>query len=49
MFGKIGKKKVFSDILESKNSFLDYKNKKQKKEKEKTKNWPFSTWVSPWF
>ena len=33
IFGKIGKKKVFSDILERKNSFLDYKNKKQKKEK----------------
>ena len=35
IFGKIGKKKVFSDILERKNSFLDYKNKKQKKRKNK--------------
>ena len=46
IFGKIGKKQVFGDILERKNAFLDYKNKKQKK---KSKNWPFSTVVSPWF
>ena len=38
--------KVFGDILQRKNAFLDYKNKKQKK---KSKNWPFSTVVSPWF
>ena len=31
------KKQVFGDILERKNAFLDYKNKKQKK----SKNWPF--------
>ena len=31
IFGKIGKKQVFGDILERKNAFLDYKNKKQKK------------------
>ena len=31
--GKIGKKQVFGDILERKNAFLDYKNKKQKKSK----------------
>ena len=31
IFGKKGKKKVFGDILERKNAFLDYKNKKQKK------------------
>ena len=53
IFGKIGNKKVFSDILERKNSFLDYKNKKQKKKRKKkkgkTKNWPFSTWFSPYF
>ena len=50
IFGKIDQKKVFSDILARKNSFLDYKNKKQKKkQKQKTKNRPFSTWVSPWF
>ena len=30
IFGKIGKKKVSVDILERKNAFLDYKNKKQK-------------------
>ena len=30
--------KVFGDIIERKNAFLDYKNKKQKK---KSKNWPF--------
>ena len=33
IFGKIGKKQVFADILERKNAFLDYKNKKQKKKK----------------
>ena len=47
IFGKKGKKQVFGDILERKNAFLDYKNKKQKKKK--SKNWPFSTVVSPWF
>ena len=33
IFGKIGKKQVFGDILERKNAFLDYKNRKQKKKK----------------
>ena len=33
IFGKIGKKKVSVDILERKNAFLDYKNKKQKSRK----------------
>ena len=33
IFGKIGKKKVSVDILERKNAFLDYKNKKQKNRK----------------
>ena len=33
IFGKIGKKKISVDILERKNVFLDYKNKKQKNRK----------------
>ena len=37
IFGKIGKKKFFGDILKRKNAFLDYIKKKQKK----LKNWPF--------
>ena len=36
---------VFDDILEWKNAFLGYKNKKLKK----TKNWHFSKGVNPWF
>ena len=36
---------VFYDILERKNAFLGYKNKKFKK----SKNWHFSTGVNPWF
>ena len=31
--GKIGKKKAFRDILERKNAFVDYKNKKLKNKK----------------
>ena len=38
--GKIGQDYVFYDILEGKNSFLRYKNKKFKK----SKNWHFSKW-----
>ena len=38
-------KNVFYDILEGRNAFLDYKNKKLKK----SKNWDFSKGVSPWF
>ena len=38
IFGKIGKKNVFYDILEGRNAFLDYKNKKFKN----SKNWDFS-------
>ena len=38
--GKIGKKNVFYDNLEEKNSFQGFKNKKFKK----TKNWHFSKW-----
>ena len=37
--------KVFYDILEGRNAFLDYKNNKLKK----SKNWDFSKGVSPWF
>ena len=40
----IGKEKVFYDILERKNAFLGYKNKKFKK----SKNWHFSKGVNPW-
>ena len=36
---------VFYDILERKNAFLGYKNKKFKK----SKNWLFSKGVNPWF
>ena len=42
--GNIGLKNVFYDILERKNPFLGYKNKKFKK----SKNWHFSKGVSPW-
>ena len=37
ILGKIGKKNVFYDILEGRNAFLDYKNKKFNK----SKNWDF--------
>ena len=40
----IGKENVFYDILERKNDFLSYKNKKFKK----IKNWHFSKGVNPW-
>ena len=43
--GNIGQKNVFYDILERKNAFLRYKNKKFKK----SKNWHFSKGVNPWF
>ena len=36
--GNIGEENVFYDILEQKNAFLAYKNKKS----EKSKNWQFS-------
>ena len=36
---------MFYDILEGKNAFLAYKNKKFKK----SKNWHFSKGVNPWF
>ena len=43
--GKIGQENIFNDILERKNAFLGYKNKKFKK----SKNWHFSKGVNPWF
>ena len=43
--GNIGQENVFCDILERKNLFLGYKNKKF----EKLKNCHFSKGVSPWF
>ena len=43
--GNLGQKNVFYDILERKNAFLDYKNKKFKK----SKNWHFFKGVNPWF
>ena len=43
--GNIGKEKFFYDILEEKNAFLGYKNKKFKK----SKSSHFSKGVNPWF
>ena len=43
--GNIRKENVFYDILERKNAFLGYKNKKLKK----SKNWHFFKRVNPWF
>ena len=43
--GNIGQENVFCDILQQKNAFLDYKNKKF----EKSKTWHFSKGVNPWF
>ena len=43
--GNISQENVFYDILERKNAFLGYKNKKFKK----LKNWHFSKGVNPWF
>ena len=40
-----GKENIFYDILERKNAFLGYKNKKFIK----LKNWHFSKRVNPWF
>ena len=44
-WGNIGQENVFNDIVERKNAFLSYKNKKFKK----SKNWHFSKGVNPWF
>ena len=43
--GNIDQENVFNDILEPKNTFLSYENKKFKK----SKNWHFSKGVNPWF
>ena len=43
--GNIEQENVFYEILERKNAFLGYKNKKFKK----SKNWHFSKGVNPWF
>ena len=43
--GNIGQENVFDDILERKNAFLGYKNKKFKK----SKNWHFSKGDNPLF
>ena len=43
--GNIGQENVFYDILERKNAFLGYKNKKFKK----SKNCHYSKGVNPWF
>ena len=45
LFGNIGQENVFYDILERKNAFLSYKNKKLKQ----SYNWDFSKGVNPWF
>ena len=43
--GNIGQENVFYEILERKNAFLGYKNKKFKR----SKNWHFSKGVNPGF
>ena len=43
--GNIAQENLFNDILQRKNAFLSYKNKKFKK----SKNWHFSKGVNPWF
>ena len=43
--GNIARENVFYNILERKNVFPGYKNKKFKK----SKNWQFSKGVNPWF
>ena len=45
LLGKIGQENVFYDILERKNAFVGYKNKKFKK----TKNCYYFKGVNPWF
>ena len=44
LLGKIDQENVFYDILERKNAFLAYKNKKFKK----SENWHFSKGVNTW-
>ena len=43
--GKLDQENVFYDILERKNAFLRYRNKKSKQ----AKNWHFPKGVNPWF
>ena len=43
--GNIVQENIFYDILDGKNAYLSYKNKKFKK----SKNWHFSKGVNPWF
>ena len=43
--GNIGQENMLNDILERKNVFLGYKNKKLKR----SNNWQFSKGVNPWF
>ena len=45
LLGNLGQENVFYDILERKNGFPCYKNKKLIK----SKNWDFSKGVNPWF
>ena len=45
LLGNIGQENICYDILEQKNAFLGYKDKKFKK----SKNWHFSKGVNPWF
>ena len=45
ILSNIGQENLFYDILEVKNAFLSYKNKKF----EKSKNWDFFEGVRPWF
>ena len=45
LFGNIRQEKVFYHILEERNAFWGYKNKKFKE----SENWHFSKGVNPWF
>ena len=45
LLGNIGQQNVFYDILERKNAFIGYENKKFKN----LKYWHFSKGVNPWF
>ena len=45
VLGNISQENILYDLLERKNAFLGYKNKKLKK----SINWNFSKGVNPWF
>ena len=45
LLGYKSQEDVFYDILEKKNAFLGYKNKKFQNQN----NWHLSNWVNPWF